>query len=201
MKFINIFSVDCGLDLVFLVDESGSVGQDNFDILKDFMNRIIQHLNIGPRDNQVGIATYASTAQREFDLDSYSTKPSLIHAVRNISYNHSGLSFVSRGLRLVANNFFNGTHGDRANHPNVLIILTDGDPLDPSRAKLEASSLESRGVEIFVVGISRDGTNRNLIDLATDSSHILPFLDFGDLDGPAFAQESIHKLMAACQTV
>lgn len=192
---------DCGLDLVFLVDESGSVGQDNFDILKDFMNRIIQHLNIGPRDNQVGIATYASTAQREFDLDSYSTKTSLIHAVRNISYNHSGLSFVSRGLRLVANHFFNGTHGDRANHPNVLIILTDGDPLDPSRAKLEASSLESRGVEIFVVGISRDGTNRNLIDLATDSSHILPFLDFGDLDGPAFAQESIHKLMAACQTV
>lgn len=101
-----MFLVDCGLDLVFLVDESGSVGQDNFDILKDFMNRIIQHLNIGPRDNQVGIATYASTAQREFDLDSYSTKTSLIHAVRNISYNHSGLSFVSRGLRLGSKSFF-----------------------------------------------------------------------------------------------
>lgn len=187
--------------MVFLVDESGSVGQNNFDVLKDFMNRIIQHLNIGPRDNQVGIATYASTARREFDLDSYSTKPSLIHAVRYISFNHSGLSFVSRGLRLVASQFFNGTHGDRANYPNVLIILTDGDPLDPSRAKLEASSLENQGVEIFVVGISRDATNQNLVDLATDSSHVLPILDFGDLDGPAFVQESIQKLMAVCQTV
>ncbi|XP_061188805.1 uncharacterized protein LOC133196978 [Saccostrea echinata] len=191
----------CGLDLVFLVDESGSVGTDHFQMLKDFIFKIIQFLNIDPHTDQVGVVTYSTTPQLEFYLDTYPQQLYLYEAVQNISFNHPGLTLTSRGLRFVRENLFNGTNGDRTGHPNVLVLLTDGTPILPSHASLEAEKLKNQSVDIFVIGISKEFNRQINLDIATDSSHVQSIADFGSLDNPTLVRDFVRKLMKVCTNI
>lgn len=172
-----------------------------FDHPENEILKQVEIINIGPDDDQVGVATFATTAKTEFYLDAHLNKSSLLQAVQNISFLHPGLSITSRGLKHVAENFYNSTRGDRSGVPNVLVLLTDGNPLHPQIAKAEAEALKNRGVEIFVLGTSANTDRQNLLDIATDSEHVMTFSDFGKLDNPSFVLELLHKLMSICTTM
>ncbi|XP_062607614.1 integrin alpha-2-like [Saccostrea cucullata] len=192
-------TADCGLDLVFLVDQSGSVGSDNFEMLKDYIFKTIQFLNIGPHSDQVGVVTYATLPQLEFTLNTYPHQLSLLKAVQNISYNHPGLTMTASGLQFVRENLFNVTNGDRPGHPNVLVLLTDGRPMNSIHATLEAEKLKNQSVEIFVIGISKNFNRQDSLDIATDSNHVLSLADFGTLHNPTFVLDFLRKLMNVCK--
>ena len=57
-RFIQIQNKLCQnqeTDLVFLVDESGSIGQDNFSIMRSFVSNVIGRLNIGETNTRVSL--------------------------------------------------------------------------------------------------------------------------------------------------
>ncbi len=60
MWIVCIFLLVCGrvkADIVFLVDESWSIGTNNFGKLKDFLFRIVTYFpSIGPKGTKVGHA-------------------------------------------------------------------------------------------------------------------------------------------------
>ena len=57
-RFVQIQNKLCQnqeTDLVFLVDESGSIGQDNFSIMRSFVSNVIGRLNIGETNTRVSL--------------------------------------------------------------------------------------------------------------------------------------------------
>ena len=51
---------DSGVDVVFVMDSSGSVGSDNWNTAKTFAKNIISNFQIGPNDIQFGFVTIGS---------------------------------------------------------------------------------------------------------------------------------------------
>eukprot|EP00041_Stephanoeca_diplocostata_P010014 m.158824 g.158824 ORF g.158824 m.158824 type:complete len:198 (+) comp17985_c0_seq1:207-800(+) len=82
------------LDLVFLLDASGSVelpwyggrpGNFNDEILS-FVKEFTTFFTIGENDTRVGVVTYSSSAEVAFHLNSFSNHRDVEHAIDNIPY-------------------------------------------------------------------------------------------------------------------
>ena len=86
-KRYPLFVIDCGsnpADIVFLLDSSGSVGSANFQKQLDFVSRFAQSFDIGPRNVQIGVVTFATTPHNEFNLNTYTVKHDLVTAINKI---------------------------------------------------------------------------------------------------------------------
>ena len=82
MQFLYI-SIDCGgkADIVFLLDKSGSVGQTNFDKMLTFVKDVSSNFQIGPNDVQIGVDTFSSGFNHEFNLGTFSSNTDVASAV------------------------------------------------------------------------------------------------------------------------
>lgn len=63
--------VQKSLDLLFLLDGSGSVGGSTFDVQKSMVQRIIEQIDISSNKTQVAILQYSSYTKEEFPFDRY----------------------------------------------------------------------------------------------------------------------------------
>ncbi len=93
-------------------------------------------------------------ARNEFYLDTYTKKENLLSAIRRIPYVGSYTN-TSGGLRLMMNEQFIESKGDRRNVKNIAIVLTDGSSnLDVDKTIPDAQDAQNRGIQMFSVGIS-----------------------------------------------
>ena len=77
-------------DVMFLVDASGSVGEDNFVKMKRFMQDVINYFDIGTKFTRVGVITFSTYARLEFGLGTYNSSTDLLDAVDQITYSQGG---------------------------------------------------------------------------------------------------------------
>ena len=71
---------------MFVLDGSGSLGESNFNKVKDFVKRVIDFFNIGKDGTHVSVVTYETSTNIEFNLVEYFTKTELRNAVDDIEY-------------------------------------------------------------------------------------------------------------------
>lgn len=86
----NNVNKTCQGDIVFLIDGSGSVGTQNFELIKQFLSNFVDGVEIGVDKSQIGVAQFASTYRLEFHLNTHSTKKSLKTAISKMSYMNGG---------------------------------------------------------------------------------------------------------------
>jgi uncharacterized protein YegL len=100
------------VDLVFLLDNSGSVGLENFIKVKDFVKRVIDYFNIGADGTHVSVVTYGTNTHVEFNLVKYFTKNESRNAVDDIEYG-GFLSYTGEALNTVRQKVFTASAGMR----------------------------------------------------------------------------------------
>ena len=71
---------------MFMLDQSGSVGEDNHDIAIQFIQNVVSFFSIGLNATRVGFVAYSTNAHVEFLLDDHTTLPQLQNAISNIDY-------------------------------------------------------------------------------------------------------------------
>ena len=75
-----------GIDIYFVMDESGSVGVSNYELMKQFVHNTVSEFDIGPDDTQVGVISYDSSARVEFYLNTYDNKTDLLSAINSLPF-------------------------------------------------------------------------------------------------------------------
>ncbi|XP_078275661.1 uncharacterized protein col7a1l [Rhinoraja longicauda] len=139
-------------DIVFLVDESWSIGQDNFNKIRDFLFRIISYFpKIGPAGNQVAVAHYSDNPRTEFPLNQYKDRNSILRAIRRVQYG-GGNTRTGKGIGYVLKALFQTAAGMRPNVPHILVLLTDGRSQDA--VEVPARVAFGLGIKIIPVGIT-----------------------------------------------
>ncbi|GAB1288997.1 Cartilage matrix protein [Apodemus speciosus] len=101
-------------DLVFLIDGSKSVRPENFELVKKFINQIVDTLDVSDRLAQVGLVQYSSSVRQEFPLGRFHTKKDIKAAVRNMSYMEKG-TMTGPGAQKVGIVFTDGRSQDYIN--------------------------------------------------------------------------------------
>lgn len=56
------------MDIVFIVDSSGSIGRKNFNTMKDVLLKLVRHFSVSESYARVAIVQYATNARRIFSL-------------------------------------------------------------------------------------------------------------------------------------
>ena len=125
----------CPTDIIFVVDESGSIGSSNFNLVKSFLSRLVCRLDIDSGNTRVGLVTYASNVGSGFNLSDYNTVAPMQSAISRLTYSTGGTN-TSGALAYVRTTMLTAAAGDRSNVPNVVVVLTDGQSNDRSATRV-----------------------------------------------------------------
>ncbi|CAI8020539.1 von Willebrand factor A domain-containing protein 2 [Geodia barretti] len=155
-----------GVDMVFVMDESGSVGASNFEKMKQLAIDITESFEIGPDRTQVAWISFASYARVVFNLTDYSTKDTLHDAIRGITYGGGGTA-IGRALETLRTEGFVGGRNN-FDTPEVAIVVTYGQTNAGIDTSTAADNLRrDRNVNVFAVGV---GTGVDTAELAIIAS-------------------------------
>lgn len=153
------FSVECRpLDVVFLIDGSGSETNDSFRDQLEFMEEIVQTSGLYNKDTHFGAVSFSSKARLEFNLNQYSSSVDTILAIKKITQSGQ-FTRLENGFDFVTNISFTKDGGDRPDVDNVLIVMTDG-IFHPENASEPAEILLGNGVKIVLILFTTNMTDR-----------------------------------------
>ncbi|XP_051887462.1 collagen alpha-3(VI) chain-like isoform X1 [Pristis pectinata] len=118
-------------DIVFLID--GTIGMGKaFPLIRQFLIRVIQELDIGPDKDQVAVVQYSSDAKTEFAFNTYASKDEVLDATTQIRRKTGRVLNTGAALEYVTRNIFTTSAGSRqdAGAKQILVLITAGRSMD-----------------------------------------------------------------------
>ncbi|XP_042730247.1 collagen alpha-3(VI) chain isoform X7 [Lagopus leucura] len=167
-------------DVVFLIDGSDGVRR-GFPLLKTFVERVVESLDIGRDKVRVAIVQYSNVIQPEFLLDAYEDKADLVSAIQALTIMGGSPLNTGAALDYLIKNVFTVSSGSRIAEgvPQFLILLTADRSQDDVRRP--SVVLKTSGTVPFGIGIGNaDLTELQTISFLPDFAISVP--DFSQLD-------------------
>uniref|UniRef100_A0A8C2P6L4 Matrilin-2 n=1 Tax=Capra hircus TaxID=9925 RepID=A0A8C2P6L4_CAPHI len=170
------------VDLVFVIDGSKSLGEDNFEIVKEFVTGIIDSLAISPKAARVGLLQYSTLVRTEFTLRNFSSAKDMKKAVAHMKYMGKG-SMTGLALKHMFERSFTQVEGARplsARVPRVAIVFTDGRAQDD--VSEWASKAQTSGITMYAVGVGK-AIEEELQEIASEPTekHLFYAEDFSTM--------------------
>ena len=152
-----------GLDLMFVLDGSGSIASSDFQIMKGFVKNVVANFNVSPSQARFGIVQFDGSTRLEIDISS--NAGAIYNALDNI-VQLGGSTAIGDGIqlgqsRLVAN--------PRAGVYRFMVVLTDGQN-NSGAVSPEVASTNARnaGTRIFGVAVGSGPDINQINAIASD---------------------------------
>nr|XP_029535248.1 matrilin-2 [Oncorhynchus nerka]XP_029535249.1 matrilin-2 [Oncorhynchus nerka] len=173
----------CGdgvMDLVFVIDGSKSLGPTNFELVKQFVNGIVDSLDVSGTGIHVGLLQYSSKVRTEFILGQYTSGRDINRAVLRMQYMGRG-SMTGAALRHMFEYSFSAKEGARPDIPRVSIVFTDGRSQDD--VSKWATKAKDAGITIYALGVGK-AIEEELREIASepDDKHLYYAEDFSNME-------------------
>ena len=164
-------------DIVFIVDSSSEVSQENYIKEKAFIKALAKTLNLAPEKSRGSVVIYGGVASLNIKFDKYSNSTEFDKAVDDLPYLGS-LRRMDLGLQEGAV----AMQDARPGAPKVVVLLTAGrqsisSNLLPRPVKL----LKDIGANIFVVAIGSQPDDQELRPVGKEPQDLLKVSTFDDL--------------------
>ncbi|KAH7716262.1 Fibropellin-3 [Aphelenchoides avenae] len=160
-----------GMDLMFIIDASGSIGGHAFDKARNFIETVVNGFDISIRKTRVGVIEYSSDTKVIITFSG--DKAAIIKAVQDMPYMND-MTATGDALRMATEEFNHHGRDPAKGFPFVAVLLTDGQPdwsnghdADPQDALDAAEELKKAGITLFTIGIA----NADMSNLQTTASN------------------------------
>jgi len=149
-------------DIVFLVDESGSVGAPNFQLMKSFLAQFASVVD--PDRTRIAVRTFSTKTRLYFGLKEPKNKVQLINELPYLT----GWTNTSLALLGALRDF-----EDDRNSVKIVITITDGISQDPAATKRAADKLKAdpRNIQSFAIGVA-GAQMFELENIASSNDHV-----------------------------
>uniref|UniRef100_A0A8C6Y0Q2 VWFA domain-containing protein n=1 Tax=Naja naja TaxID=35670 RepID=A0A8C6Y0Q2_NAJNA len=149
------------VDVVLLIDSSNTFGRQGFLSLKNYVNRMINNLPIGPNKYRLALVQYSDDIHAEFQLDDFRGKnPMLNHVKKTFSFRGGSLR-TGNAIQKIHKTIFKAPRRDRH---QVLIITTSG--VSQDNVQGPATLMREDGVKIIALGML-NASEQELKSMAT----------------------------------
>ena len=171
------------LDLIFLLDASGSVGASNYLKEKEFIKIVVSRYDL-ETINQAAVIVFSTQASNVVPLGSKKTLVSFASSVDNIPYDQ-GWTRIDLALRLAYDEYFSAHNSNETQ--KLVILLTDGKQtrgnLSTSYIPIEdtAKILRSKSARIFAVAIGHSVDISAMRMVTERNEDIFRIMEFNDL--------------------
>jgi len=173
------------LDLMLVLDRSGSINSSELQILKNAANAFVTALSPTASGTHIGQTSFSTNGTLDLHL---TDDESAVHGAIN-GLSSSGFTNLKEGIELATAELDDLHVHERPTAPDVMVIITDGAPNRPTGdpagdAAAAADAARADSIEIFVVGIGVSTSTEAYLkaDIADDDSHYFAAGDFGDLE-------------------
>ncbi|VIO91254.1 Uncharacterized protein BM_BM10691 [Brugia malayi] len=181
--------LDRQLDLLFILDGSGSVSGSTFATQMAMLNKIVDLIEIGPKNTQIAVMQYSSYTRVEFNFSANPNKESLrasLQKIRHISGTTKTGKALDKALHVFCHDSNFGTRLNQDDVAQVAVVVTDGHSHDdPIPA---AMRLRQAGVEILTLGIGAHINMGELVEITGDQN-----LAFQNLTSQASLDQFVHQ--------
>jgi len=175
------------IDVVFLVDGSGSVGEFGFMDTRRFLTDMIDHYPIN--STRFGMATFSTGITAEFNLNAYvGDRAGLVDALNNTKY-PTGNTNTDMALEFARTDMFQEKNGMRPDTRRAAIVITDGESNYPNRTLEQAELLKAQNVTIFSVGVGIETNPAELRAIASSDNYVFNATSYG-------AIQSVSRLLS-----
>ncbi|KAM3613790.1 uncharacterized protein V6R79_005100 [Siganus canaliculatus] len=153
-------------DIVFIIDESGSITTENFKLVRAFLHSVVSGMEVGPNRVRVGIVMYNDRPTAQVYLDSFNLKSELLEFIKILPYRGGGTN-TGAALKFTKDNVFVKRRGSRKDKgvQQVAVVITDGESQD--KVATAAADLRRDGVTVYAVGVK----NANEAELKSIASY------------------------------
>ncbi|XP_062394257.1 collagen alpha-6(VI) chain-like isoform X2 [Sardina pilchardus] len=148
-------------DIYFLIDESGSISNEDFPQMKKFILEFLLMFHIGPKHVRVGLVKFSSQPKCEVNLLQSKDRLSFEAAVDKV-YQDGGGTNIGKAIHEMQS-LFQQAVVSRPNLeiPRILIVITDGKSQDDAEGP--AKVLREQGVIIYTIGVK--GANKQELEV------------------------------------
>lgn len=166
-------------DIVFILDGSDDT-RDAFKQMCQFVQRVVEKLNIGLSGDRVSLVQYSREPQVHFYLNTHATKQDVLNSIENLQHQGGNPLNTGKALDYTKKNIFIASSGSRLldGVPQILVLVTGGRSQDDVRAP--AAALKQDQIVPFSIG----NQNADVIQLQAISytpGHTLTVPQFDDL--------------------
>lgn len=149
------------VDVVVVCDESNSIYP--WEAVKNFLEKFVQGLDIGPKKTQVALIQYANDPRVVFNLTTYKNKKDMVQATSETRQYGGDLTNTFKAIQFARDIAYLPESGGRPGATKVMVVVTDGESHDGS--KLQTVIQQCNDDEILRFGIAVLGyLNRNALD-------------------------------------
>uniref|UniRef100_W5MLJ9 Matrilin 4 n=1 Tax=Lepisosteus oculatus TaxID=7918 RepID=W5MLJ9_LEPOC len=146
------------IDLVMVIDGSKSVRPQNFELVKQFVNQVVDSLDVSAHGTRVGLVQYSSRVRTEFPLSQYKSAEDIKNAVLKVEYMEKG-TMTGLALKHLVENSFSEAEGARPPSkgiPRVGLVFTDGRSQDDiTEWAKKAKDAALPGITMYAVGVGK----------------------------------------------
>ncbi|XP_066542086.1 collagen alpha-3(VI) chain-like isoform X2 [Hoplias malabaricus] len=138
-------------DIVFVIDGSDGVGRE-FPIIKEFIRRVVENLNVGENKIRIAILQYGDTTHPDMYLNSHETKEGVLNAIKDLRQQGGRKRNLGGALDFVIHEVLDLNHGGRKQEgvPQFLVVISGGRATD--NVKSLATAVKQSGIVPFSIG-------------------------------------------------
>ncbi|XP_061528071.1 integrin alpha-2 [Phycodurus eques] len=152
----------CGgpMDIVIVLDGSNSIYP--WAPMREFIEKLLPTLEIGPQNTQVSVIQYAVESKIEFTLNQYRTRAELLNAASKLTQMQGSSTNTFHAIQYASQWGFNPTYGARPSASKVMVVVTDGESHDHAFRDTVIADCEKQGITRFGIAVLGYYTRNNI---------------------------------------
>ncbi|NP_001087052.1 von Willebrand factor A domain-containing protein 2 precursor [Xenopus laevis] len=166
-------SLECNIDLLFLVDSSDTTSLEAFMQHKSFLKRFIQASLSDESPLNVGVAQYSNEVQMVVKIGEYQSMAELLKHIDNMRFMGGGL-FTGKALRYVTQYGFKSTpvfSDVRDDLPRLVVLLTGS----KSQDSVTGPATYARDQEVFLIGVTSDSNKGEMAEIVGNPLNLVTY--------------------------
>ncbi|ELT89682.1 hypothetical protein CAPTEDRAFT_104247, partial [Capitella teleta] len=154
-------------DIVFIVDSSGSIQEENFNRMKSFLSGLAGELDIDKGVIRFGVLQFSTDVELEFNMNDYTARADIQSHIQGMPYIR-GTTNTAEAIKYADTTMFTKNNGDRSTAENIIVVMTDGGSNDKLATFSEATKAKTRAT-LITMGLGNWVDTFELKALASDS--------------------------------
>ncbi|KFP66408.1 von Willebrand factor, partial [Cariama cristata] len=154
------------LDIAFVVEGSDNVGEENFNIVKKFLEKVITGMNVGQEDIHVTVMQYSETVTLEYSFREIQSKESIIEKVRSIPYQGGKATNTGNALDYISKHTFTSVNGGRQYVPHLVYMVS-------SSPSTDVITRPPRSINVIPIGITPNANIQELRQISQPNNPII----------------------------
>ncbi|XP_053296519.1 collagen alpha-3(VI) chain isoform X2 [Pleuronectes platessa] len=131
-------------DIVFLVDGSNYIGNNNWPYVRDFMINVVNQLDVRPERVRIGLVQFARDPRIEFYLNSYENREDVVNKISQLRLTGGSVLNTGAAMNHALAKMFSASAGSRRKQgvQQVLVLITGGPSQDEVKSVADKAALE-----------------------------------------------------------